>query len=226
MFFNKKYIATRRLYVTTIIYSVFPILGAVVQYMFYDGLNVELPFLVGSLVVACVVGYIHIIGDQVQLDYLTGTYTRYPFYKRLETKIKQHHGNLFVVMIDLNDFKAINDTYGHNDGDEALVVFSKALKTVGDRYQAFTARYGGDEFSVILELENKDDINNYCQEITEEIENLDWNKTKKQKISASIGYAHLNSNEDTLLEIIKRADMQMYGEKIQYHSKASIKNHA
>ena len=79
---------------------------------------------------------------------LTGVNNRSQFFRYASDVI---NGNTFVrsekarlILIDLNDFKDINDTYGHIAGDNALRALGRALKTVARQYNCFVARYGGD----------------------------------------------------------------------------------
>jgi diguanylate cyclase (GGDEF)-like protein len=93
-----------------------------------------------------------IMYETIITDYLTGLYTRDYFIKRLEkefAKIKELGGDLSFVMIDLDDFSKINNTYGHNEGDRVLRQVAHVLKGVV-RSTDIVGRFGGEEMIVIL----------------------------------------------------------------------------
>jgi diguanylate cyclase (GGDEF)-like protein len=62
---------------------------------------------------------------------------------------------MLLFMMDIDNFKSINDAYGHIEGDGALKAFSDAMKDVAIRYSAFIARYGGDEFCMVMDASGK-----------------------------------------------------------------------
>ena len=117
------------------------------------------------------------------------------------------------VMIDLNSFKEINDTYGHLNGDLALKEFSKMLskhfkdaKVVG--------RYAGDEFVLILEKIKREDIGKGFDNVKEEMEKLYKDGKLKFLVSFSYGSYERSENEDiSYNDIIHFADKRMYEEK-------------
>lgn len=125
--------------------------------------------------------------------------------KKLEYDYKS---SITIVCFDLNDFKYINDTYGHNSGDELLGEFANILnKTFGDI--GFVARMGGDEFiSVLL---NKDILD--IEYKFKKMENLisEYNNKSIYKIKTSYGYATREVGKTTLLQsIYEQADNNMY----------------
>ncbi len=87
-----------------------------------------------------------------EVDSLTGLFTRHIFDQALETefvKIRQYGGNMSLLLLDIDDFKKINDLYGHSAGDEALLKVGKLIQK-HVRHADIPVRYGGDEFLVLL----------------------------------------------------------------------------
>jgi len=144
-------------------------------------------------------------------DPLTGLYNRSFLMERLQSlisKAKRKEIELKLVFLDLNNFKQVNDIYGHEEGDKVLKGVANIIKNSFREYD-LVARYGGDEFVVVLE-ENNDDIN-----ISQIVERINKNIKKlfeKYKISVSFGYASSNETLD-IEELIALADGRMYQNK-------------
>lgn len=152
-------------------------------------------------------------------DELTGLINKKEYKKRLNaemSKIKRKGGSLSIFMIDLDGFKKLNDTFGHNSGDDVLREFAKILRTNIRPYDV-AARFGGDEF-LILEVNGQE---NTAQLIKERIlKNLNYLKTESpnpewyENLHASIGVARYTKDEIVTAEqLIQRADKAMYRAK-------------
>lgn len=123
---------------------VFPIVGGILQTVYY-GFNMAWT---GSSV-SFVIIFISVQNRQIVTDALTGIHNRGNFEKYLRDVIEKGKAgeNLYLVMIDINKFKLINDKYGHTAGDKALVEIAKRLYGLSEMEQTdYLARYGGDEF--------------------------------------------------------------------------------
>lgn len=149
-------------------------------------------------------------------DSLTTLPNRASFFQQLATQLEEakNSGDLLAVcFIDLDDFKHINDTMGHDIGDEALKIITKLLKPVL-RQKDHLARIGGDEFAVILS--NIKTINDVYA-ILHRFENALKKPIKlnhvDSKISMSIGVAVYPEGGTTPKELVKNADMAMYHAK-------------
>lgn len=118
--------------------------------------------------------------------------------------------DLAIISIDLNDFKIVNDTMGHNVGDELLCDFAKILKLTFEKY-GFIGRMGGDEFIVILSGYDVTKVKKIIREFNNNILSFNTINNKKYKISASCGYAIRKKDEIiSLKEVYKKADKNMY----------------
>ena len=203
---DKHYYAKRKTYTNTLIYCIAPITGGTLQFIFP-----KVPFLIAGIVFATLMMYVHVIQNQVSIDYLTNMNNRSTMDKYLSDKIKNHNKELYLLMMDIDNFKFINDTYGHIEGDNALKIVAKVLNALAKKTDQFVARYGGDEFSMVLEIED-DMINDYITNVKDELAKLD-DSTKKYKVRLSIGFAKLTEDVDTVPLFIAKADKMLYSEK-------------
>lgn len=105
----------------------------------------------------------HKLNHYANRDELTGLYNRRAFNREMDEIKVTTESQAHLVMLDLDDFKMINDLYGHHTGDTVLIKFSDLLKSEFDLNQHMVSRWGGDEFAIIFhgELEHlKDKLNN------------------------------------------------------------------
>jgi diguanylate cyclase (GGDEF)-like protein len=150
-------------------------------------------------------------------DTLTGAYnrryTRIAFPKMLR-KLKKNKGYLGVIVIDIDHFKTINDVNGHNMGDKVLVTIASTLKKA-IRPSDIIARWGGDEFILLISGIDKSKLHSFLNRLSIEIENLNYLKEIKGQVSASIGVAIYPSDAETFDNLISIADRNMYDNKKQ-----------
>jgi diguanylate cyclase (GGDEF)-like protein len=143
---------------------------------------------------------------EAQMDGLTGTFSRNYFNEYLENNgFSLFHWPLAVAMIDVNNFKTINDTYGHSIGDDVLQEIAAVLKS-SVRDTDMVVRYGGDEFILLLRdcsIENAEEI---LERTVEKIRNID-----KYDFNIEISYGVVEvANKEELLSGIQQADLKMY----------------
>jgi diguanylate cyclase (GGDEF)-like protein/PAS domain S-box-containing protein len=149
-------------------------------------------------------------------DQLTNLPNRTLFIDRLEQLISQsEHAQqeLGVMFLDLDGFKAVNDTYGHDTGDVLLKLVAQKIQSMISQYDT-VARLGGDEFVILLDLKNSteliDDIcNRIIQLINEPIEIFN----QKIQVGASIGISIYPHDGKTKFQLMKNADSAMYRSK-------------
>jgi len=130
--------------------------------------------------------------------------------------VRYHHSNfdLAIVVLDLDDFKRINDTYGHTAGDKTLQVIANTLqKHISE--SAFIARYGGEEFVLIFSEFDKDKTLKKLDTIRKQIARLPFKfKDNKVSITVSIGASHVKK-DDNIHIAFERADTALYQAKDQ-----------
>lgn len=146
------------------------------------------------------------------IDELTGILNRRGlnfFLRKWISDFKKNKKIFGVLFIDLDNFKKINDRYGHNVGDRVLKMVAETLKN-NLRTEDMVARYGGDEFIVVLQVKDIDTLESLAKRIKTLIENSFLKENEKiVKISASIG-GSLIKEKDTMNTLLKRVDELMY----------------
>ena len=135
----------------------------------------------------------------------------------------QGHSNegtaYYLLLIDANKFKAINDTYGHLQGDKALKNIAESLRVACKELskRANIARYGGDEFVVLLESDNDDTPEKLKVRINEILADINKKTKVPFELTVSVGISKSGSN-GTLKELIDEADEKMYKDKSKRRS--------
>lgn len=161
------------------------------------------------------------IFDVSMTDPLTGIYNRRYLYQMFDqnNSINTRTPITFtLLMMDLNNFKAINDRYGHTEGDAVLKSFSDAL-VASCRKNDIPIRYGGDEFILILIGANL----NEAKQVEHRIEEIFYETCKKYvDVALSVSFGYAESNKGHFDEIIKKADDLLYKNKSKVKTQ---KNH-
>lgn len=155
-------------------------------------------------------------------DKLTNAYNREFFennYKRLIATYKDEDMFFALAMLDIDDFKKINDNFGHNIGDQILInLVSKIGKT--SRSDDVLIRWGGEEFIILLKVSSKEALEIVLEKLRETIENSKFKNLPK--ITCSFG-GTLYENDENIIETIKRADMALYSAKESGKNRVRIK---
>lgn len=181
------------------------VLFAILQILFED-----VPILCFGTTFTIIVILIYSLSIKISTDALTGLNNRNELNRYVYNSVK-NNSNICVLMFDLDEFKHINDTYGHLEGDKALLAASKILKNVVKDTNAFLARFGGDEFIVIAKDFSEEDVNLLITKMEKETELINQNNSE-YIIGISCGYAFLKKDED-FINTIERADQKLYERK-------------
>jgi diguanylate cyclase (GGDEF)-like protein len=151
-------------------------------------------------------------------DALTGLPNRTLFLDRLKHAVmraKRHHSLVGVMFLDLDGFKPINDTYGHEIGDRLLTAVAGRLQD-GLRASDTAARFGGDEFMILCEdVAGQQDVVNIAQRILTAIEEPFEIAGERLSVASSMGIAITDGKADTAESLIRNADAAMYSAKQQ-----------
>ena len=119
-------------------------------------------------------------------------------------------------MLDLNDFKSINDNYSHEEGDNALVAFADILvRVIGA--EGLVIRFAGDEFIILMPKFNETDLNDYKNRIQAEITKYNETSGKPYKLSAAIGGRIFDPHSEDLSGLVNKIDSLMYEDKGSYY---------
>ncbi len=154
--------------------------------------------------------------DRANHDSLTKLHNRDFFMQNLEQEIenaRRNNGILGIIFIDLDSFKAINDTMGHLVGDEVLIEVANRFISVPDHHYV-AARSGGDEFFVLVkDVADNSDIEKVLNKITKKFKEPFFVNGVEMFLSASAGIALYPTDGESSTELIKSADMAMYEAK-------------
>ena len=164
--------------------------------------------------VSVILIYMNDQDDAILRDSLTGLNNRktvestFASYKRQVTDTKK----LYLFIMDLDNFKGINDTFGHPVGDRALVDAAHLIVASDSGPNSLVARYGGDEFIVLGFFKDEADAIRYKKMLKQEF--ADWNKTHNTPydLSLSIGFSCYEQDQ-TLEEMLSEADKNLYEDK-------------
>ena len=165
-----------------------------------------------SLAIAIVMNYIFILHNQTQIDPLTGLGNRLAYDECIANLSHKSKLVLSVVNIDLDDFKSINNLYGHQEGDKVLRAFASELKAVFDGV-GLPIRVGGDEFIVWIRENNPAIIEQYMATLTERVKTYNEKTGRPYQVSFSYGMTVLNEQYNDLQELVQHSDKLMYEEK-------------
>ncbi len=150
------------------------------------------------------------------MDELTGMLNRRAFLQGaniLYENSRRYGRGLYAVLVDIDHFKDINDTYGHPFGDEVLKRFGEIL-IKGIRKSDIAARWGGEEFIILLQEVKGEDSIAIAEKIRGDIERLEIPfGDKKVRLTASFGIAGLRDGDTDMEELIGRADEALYAAK-------------
>lgn len=160
-----------------------------------------------------VIIYIFILNDQVHRDRLTGLENYSSYERYIENISFKKINKLFIINIDIDDFKSVNDKFGHNEGDEALKMFANLLIESFSLRRKKLIRVGGDEFLILLEVERKEIVDNYIQNLNKNIEAYNKTKEKPYELKFSYGVACCSNSKEDIHDILKCADKLMYEQK-------------
>lgn len=151
-------------------------------------------------------------------DELTGLPNRRGFFVLAEQQFKAANRAMreqVILFADLDDFKTINDTWGHQEGDAALVSISSIFRQ-SFRESDIIARMSGDEFAILLIDTGEQSMKEILDRLQKNLEHYNLRKHGTSQLSVSIGMAvHDPRARQTLDELLKQADLKMYEQKQQ-----------
>ena len=156
--------------------------------------------------------------NEASIDALTGVKNKHAYLEveaHMDHQILEHRQSPFaIVMLDINDLKKVNDTYGHLQGDKALIRIADAMRLAikGHHKRSLIARYGGDEFVILIWAENEVAVQNIIARIDRELRKLNKEANAPYDLTVSIGYEKA-SPDISLKDLIENADEHLYSEK-------------
>ncbi|MDX2426418.1 MAG: GGDEF domain-containing protein [Cycloclasticus sp.] len=148
-------------------------------------------------------------------DPLTGVLNRstlQSLFQKETALIKRYPADLTLLMLDIDFFKKVNDTYGHAMGDKALIALTQCI-TETARESDHIFRLGGEEFAILLSSTDLEGANLLAERLRKAVQNIDIQQDEKSfNFTVSIGLTHHQAN-DTLETIMQRADKALYQAK-------------
>ena len=203
---EKKYLRSE--YCTLASFIILPIIGGIVQGIVYG-----FPLIWVGTAISILIVFVNTQNQQITKDGLTGINNRRYLNCYLDTRLnnKRRKKKLFFILMDIDSFKEINDTYGHIEGDAAIIRIAGILKEVCCGSNDFLARYGGDEFAIVCERDDCQEVENLVQEIASIVTFANEAGDMKYDVWLSIGYAEYGEsgivNQD---QLISMADKRLY----------------
>lgn len=212
-FFDPSKKDQRRKLIKLALFPVFPAIGGLFQYVIPS-----IPVLCITLAIAVLSLYLDWAEELISVDPLTKLNNRKQllFLYDQWTKSSDDHEPLFVLMVDADKFKSINDTYGHIEGDIALKRIAEAMKLGTFRWKdkVNLSRYGGDEFVIMAKGITDEDASEIRNKVTENLKELNKKAASPYDVCVSIGIAKVDSSEGlSFSDVAEIADEELYMQK-------------
>ncbi|MBP5238616.1 MAG: GGDEF domain-containing protein [Clostridia bacterium] len=188
-------------------------LGGMVEMIFFP----HMPIFCFCCSMLMLVFYLQSMDRQISTDPLTRLNNRGQLvqYVSQESNLRREGRETYVMMTDINDFKIVNDTWGHSEGDNALKLVAEALRETLNScgFPAFVARYGGDEFIAVLHPSEEKEAYDLIERIRAAVAETCKKNATPYKLSVGIGCDRLLPSPDNFAQCQVRADHKLYLDK-------------
>lgn len=205
-----------------IVILVLPLIGALMRYYFF---SVPTVFTMTTISLLLIMTYR--LSMQVSSDSLTGMNNRKSFDEYLEAHM-MNLGRIYsmhLVLMDVDDFKSINDVFGHVEGDKALRCLADVIKKACGGTGVFCARFGGDEFVLASKDTSDKAIRGVMERINSALSEMNESEDHPYKLTVSMGMGvHTHGEECSPQELIRRADNVMYSYKEEKKNLFSVRS--
>ena len=192
-------------------------------------LNKETPVFCFACAILMIIFYINALEAKISTDPLTGLNNRGQLlnYTTQKSNLQREGRQTVVVMFDINDFKSINDTYGHAEGDRALKFVADSMRAACRtcNMPLFLARYGGDEFIIIAHPTDTGDIAPMIENIREQLRSKCRAVGAPYVLEIGAGHSQLEGGSDTFQLCLQRADENLYLDKTLQKSRRPAAAH-
>ncbi len=196
-----------RIYELILALGIFPFFGATIQMLFYGT-----PLLWPMMALVALAAHFLVEKEEIRRDCLTGLLSRTQMEVRAQYLIDRRQP-FSLILLDIDQFKNINDTYGHEEGDRALCVIAnlldKSIKQIDSAY-----RYAGDEFILIIESDKPEAADRVVERLKSNLEKYNQASQIPYTLSFSCGVVFYNaSTTDSVVGLFSEADRLMYANK-------------
>lgn len=209
---RKENYASRKQYITSGFYPLVVSVAGVIQTLFLNA-----PLFCFGITIMMIYVYIVNLEDIVSQDPLTSLNNRAQLKRYLSSDLRTTESDekIYVFMVDLNKFKSINDTYGHIEGDKAIVKAAEGLKLACaiEKHRHFIARYGGDEFIIIAKLQDDGEAEYLKERLKDSVYSHNKESGAKYELRAAVGYAEYSGKLSDFAHATKIADDALYEDK-------------
>lgn len=208
--FKKENTPRRSLYISAGIYPLAIALTAVLQMFF-----LEIPIICYGCTLAMVYVYVNSLDNLISQDPLTQLNNRNELRRFLLNMLHHPETGVYLMMMDVDKFKDINDRYGHLEGDRALRCVADSLRWACTKCSRrhFIARYGGDEFTVAAIADDETEVRRLCELIHDTVSQKNREQGAEYELRLSIGYAKLGREENAIRNCLAAADAALYKQK-------------
>lgn len=205
--FEKRYYSRKNEFLLLSAFVIPPLICGIIQIMFQN-----LPVLSVGIVISFLMACISLLEGLIVSDPLTRIPNRHELLERLASFIKslKRGEELYFMFIDVDSFKEINDTFGHNEGDRILTEIAAALQKYAIKTNACCGRYGGDEFVIAQIITKNTDKAALKREFDACMDERDLLAGGKYPVTLSIGSEKYLGENDSIPDLIARADNDMY----------------
>lgn len=213
-FLNKKFLILRE--------KCFPLLVSAYLFLIFGFLQYvvdQYPVFEVGVTLAIVYLYQSLSNTLISVDELTDLKNRRQLFRDMSEKMLDKNDDTYLIIYDLNKFKDINDTYGHTEGDQALIAAASTMKEICQGRNAQAYRYGGDEFFILKVVGPNENIDDFCKDVLEAMHYKNLSMHKPYAVELSYGVVRFRDCVSPYLsDIIKLADQKMYAMKVISHA--------
>ena len=208
--YGRKNQGRKYLFLPVMVFMIPIMIGSLCQFFFYG-----LSLVWVSVAVAVVSLYINIQNEDAYVDALTGLYNRLYLNRHLR-EIRPGKGQCLAgIMLDIDHFKSINDTYGHAMGDQALQDVGRLLYRMADTHQAIAVRFAGDEFILLRSVSDRSEVEEMGHALRKAAKEFNNRKQRPYTLAFSMGIALFQEGAESLDDFISSMDTAMYQDKHQ-----------
>ena len=186
----------------------FVVLAVILESFFNDDGSVRILNITSTITCTCY--YLFLRNQLMKKDMLTQLFTRATYYHDIERFGKDVNA---VINVDMNGLKYLNDTFGHEEGDKALVCIANAI-IKHETKEMYAYRLGGDEYIILGLRVTMVELDTVCQNIKSELTD--------SRYSCSIGAVYKTDKNQTLDDLLKQAEIAMYKDKERFYKTSNI----